>query len=271
MVKMKDILEEIVATKRDFLVKQKKEVPLEIIKGKIGDIVCPVISMRESLLSSSSGIIAEFKRRSPSKGWIDREADVTTVAKEYEVNGAAAISVLTDTPYFGGNLDDLRTARATTSLPILRKDFIVDEYQLYEAVEAGVNAVLLIAAAIETDTCAHLAAVAKSLRLETLLEVHRPQELEYIDQNIDMIGVNNRNLGTFHTDIKISFQIASMLPKDKLLVSESGISSGLTVKKLRQAGFRGFLIGENFMKTSDRGAALKNFISSISETSGIKL
>ena len=262
---MRDILEEIVATKRDFLVKQKKEIPLEMIMAKIAEVDRPVISMRNALLSSSSGIIAEFKRRSPSKGWIDKEADVSTVAKEYELNGASAMSVLTDTPYFGGNLDDLRTARTTTSLPLLRKDFIVDEYQLYEAKNAGANAVLLIAAAIDTDTCAHLAAVAKSLYLETLLEVHRPEELVYIDQNIDMIGVNNRNLGTFHTDLEISFQIASMLPKDKLLVSESGISAGLTVKKLREAGFRGFLIGENFMRKSDRGAALKNFILSIDE------
>lgn len=266
---MKDILEEIVATKRDFLVKQKNEVPVEAIKEKISRTDRPVISMREALLSSSSGIIAEFKRRSPSKGWIDKEADVTTVAREYELNGAAAMSVLTDTPYFGGSLDDLRAVRATTSLPLLRKDFIVDEYQLYEAVEAGANAVLLIAA-IDTDTCAHLAAVARLLRLETLLEIHRPGELECIDPNIDMIGVNNRNLGTFYTDVEISFHIASMLPKDRLLVSESGISESSTVRKLRQAGFRGFLIGENFMKTSDRGAALKNFISSISETSGIK-
>ena len=267
---MKDILEEIVATKRDFLVKQKNEVPVEAIMEKISRTNRPVISMREALLSSSSGIIAEFKRRSPSKGWIDREADVTSVASEYELNGASAMSVLTDTPYFGGSLVDLRAARATTSLPLLRKDFIVDEYQLYEAEEAGANAVLLIAAAIDTDTCAHLAAVARSLRLETLLEVHRPEELEYIDPNIDMIGVNNRNLGTFYTDVEISFQIASILPKDRLLVSESGLSDGSTVRKLRQAGFRGFLIGENFMKEKDRGAALKNFISSIGKTSGIK-
>ncbi len=262
---MKDILEEIVSTKRDFLAKQKKEVPLEIIMEKIADTDRPTVSMRDALLSSSSGIIAEFKRRSPSKGWIDREADVATIAREYENNGASAMSVLTDTPYFGGSLDDLRAARARTSLPLLRKDFIVDEYQLYEAVEAGANAVLLIAAAIDTATCAHLANMARSLHLETLLEIHRPEELGYIDQNINMVGVNNRNLGTFHTDVKISFQIASMLPKDKLLVSESGISDGSTVKKLRQAGFRGFLIGENFMKADDRGTELKNFIRSIDE------
>ena len=262
---MKDILEEIVATKRDFLEKQKREIPVKTIRGKIADTDRPSISMCEALLSSTSGIIAEFKRRSPSKGWIDRDADVATVAEEYEMNGASAMSVLTDTPYFGGSPDDLRKARATTSLPLLRKDFIIDEYQLYEAVEAGANAILLIAAAIERETCAHLASVARELRLETLLEIHRPEEMEYIDANINMIGVNNRNLGTFITNVDISFQMAKILPKDKVLVSESGISSGSTVRMLRQAGYRGFLIGENFMKTGNRGESIKNFILGIDE------
>lgn len=181
----------------------------------------------------------------------------------YEMAGASVLSILTDENFFGGNLKDIRAARPQVSLPILRKDFIIDEYQLYQACIVGADAVLLIAAALRKEQCSMLAAKAHELKLEVLLEIHSEQELEYIEDNIDMVGVNNRNLGTFHTDVENSFRLAEKLPKEMLLVSESGISSPQTVRQLRAAGFRGFLIGENFMKTPQPGNALKEFISKL--------
>ena len=217
-------------------------------------------SMKRALAQSSTGIIAEFKRKSPSKGWINKDASPEEVTAAYAANGASALSILTDTPFFGGSLKDLRDARPGVNIPILRKDFIIDEYQLYQAKIVGADAILLIAAALEKEECAFLAGKAHELGLEVLLEIHSEKELEYVNSTIDMVGVNNRNLGTFVTDIENSFRLASALPKDTLLVSESGISSPDTVKRLRQAGFRGFLIGENFMKTDNPGKALGEFI-----------
>ena len=159
----------------------------------------------------------------------------------------------------------MRNARPLVHIPILRKDFIIDEYQLYQAKIVGADAVLLIAAALTREECAFLAATAHKLNLEVLLEIHTEDELAYVGENIDMVGVNNRNLGTFHTDIENSFRLAEKLPKDVLLVSESGISSPETVKRLRKAGFRGFLIGENFMKTTNPGEALGGFISELTK------
>lgn len=221
----------------------------------------PRISMRACLSASPSGIIAEFKRRSPSKGWIKENAQADIIPPAYEAAGASALSILTDEKFFGGNLKDIRTVRSKVQLPILRKDFIIDEYQLYQARIVGADAILLIAAALRKEQCRMLAAKAHELGLEVLLEIHSEQELEYIEDNIDMVGVNNRNLGTFHTDVENSFRLAEKLPKEILLVSESGISSPQTVRQLRAAGFRGFLIGENFMKAPQPGDALKEFIS----------
>lgn len=168
-----------------------------------------------------------------------------------------------DEKYFGGTLKDIRSARPHVQLPILRKDFIIDEYQLYQARIVGADAILLIAAALKKEQCKALAVKAHELELEVLLEIHNEQELEYVNENIDMVGVNNRNLGTFHTDVENSFRLAEKLPKEMLWVSESGISSPETVKQLRAAGFRGFLIGENFMKTPEPGEALKEFITQL--------
>ena len=221
----------------------------------------PRISMRACLSASPSGIIAEFKRRSPSKGWIKENAQADIIPPAYEAAGASALSILTDEKFFGGNLKDIRTVRSKVQLPILRKDFIIDEYQLYQARIVGADAILLIAAALRKEQCRMLAAKAHELGLEVLLEIHSEQELEYIEDNIDMVGVNNRNLGTFHTDVENSFRLAEKLPKEILFVSESGISSPQTVRQLRAAGFRGFLIGENFMKAPQPGDALKEFIS----------
>lgn len=264
-----DILEEIVAHKRIELAKQKEIVaPVTLysnVESLLSDGSLPHRSMRESLASSASGIIAEFKRKSPSKGWIKEEGKPDVVPASYCQNGASAISILTDEKYFGGTLRFIRIARPTVTCPILRKDFIVDEYQLYQAKAADADAVLLIAADLTKEECKTLAKKAHELQLETLLEVHSESELEYVGENIDMVGVNNRNLGTFHTDVANSYRLASLLPKDYLLVSESGISNPQTVRELRQAGFRGFLIGETFMKTPDPGKALHDFIAQVTQ------
>ena len=263
----KDILEEIVAHKRIEVEAQKQLVPPSLLYSNVDKLMesgtLPPLSMRDSLANSTSGIIAEFKRKSPSKGWIKEEGKPEEIPASYSKNGASAISILTDEKYFGGNMGFIRTARPTVKCPILRKDFIVDEYQLYQAKAIGANAVLLIAADLGKGECRSLAKKAHELGLETLLEVHTEQELDYVGDNIDMVGVNNRNLGTFHTDVQNSYRLASMLPKDYVLVSESGISNPQTVRELREAGFRGFLIGETFMKTPNPGAALKTFIEEV--------
>lgn len=259
---MKDILQEIIAAKRIAVEQLKRTADRSALERKI-DENRSHRSMREALAASTSGIIAEFKRRSPSKGWINREADVRTVASDYQANGAAALSILTDTPYFGGSAEDLIAARPQIDIPILRKDFTIDEFQLYESRAIGADAVLLIAAALPLARCRELAATAHRLGLEVLLEIHSEKDLDYISDEVDMIGVNNRNLGTFDTRVGNSFRLAGQLPQDRLLVSESGISDPETVKKLREAGFRGFLIGENFMKTADPGYGLDTFIKTL--------
>ena len=265
----KDILEEIVAHKRIEIEQQKAIVPPSSLYYNVEQMMAENTqsrrSMHESLANSASGIIAEFKRKSPSKGWIKEEGKPDVIPASYSQNGASAISILTDDKYFGDNLRYIRIARPSVACPILRKDFIVDEYQLYQAKVAGADAVLLIAADLSMGECKQLAKKAHELKLETLLEVHSEAELEYVGENIDMVGVNNRNLGTFHTDVANSYRLASLLPKDYLLVSESGISNPQTVRELRQAGFRGFLIGETFMKTADPGAALKEFITQVNQ------
>ena len=223
--------------------------------------------MKQALASSPTGIIAEFKRRSPSKGWIHETARAEEIPAAYETAGASAVSILTDEKFFGGSLQDIRMARSLIGIPILRKDFIIDEYQLLQARIVGADAVLLIAACLTQEECATLTARAHVLGLEVLLEIHTFSELAYVNADVDMVGVNNRNLGTFVTDVKNSFQIpATALDSSDslrlpLLVSESGISHPETICRLRAAGFRGFLIGETFMKTRRPGDALKDFIS----------
>ena len=265
---MIDILEEIVAHKRKELKELKSILPLHDLAEKVEEYLendkRPTLSMRQSLAASDSGIIAEFKRRSPSKGWIKEDGEPTVIPPSYAENGATALSILTDENFFGGRLKFIQQARPLVPhTPILRKDFIIDEYQLLQARQIGADAVLLIAACLSKQKCKELARKAHALGLETLLEVHSEPELEYVGDNIDMVGVNNRNLGTFHTDVQNSYRLANLLPKDYLLVSESGISNPITVRELRQAGFRGFLIGETFMKTPNPGLALKEFIKGI--------
>ena len=268
-----DILEQIIATKRQELAGERKR------------------SLRAALLASPSGIIAEFKRKSPSKGWIHADAVPEEVVPAYAKAGAAALSVLTDEQYFGGSLDFIRRVRPLVDIPILRKDFIIDPRQLADARGAGADAVLLVAACLTREACAALTAEAHRLGLEVLLEIHSPEELDYITPEIDVVGVNNRHLGTFVTDVQTSFEMAPLCasalcraeqelvfrqtcPKNNscppagkvtgpVLVSESGISDPATVRALREAGFRGFLMGENFMKQSDPGAALDAFLQAL--------
>ena len=242
---MTDILQQIVATKQE---------ELALMRGKKP-------SLREALLNSNSGIIAEFKRRSPSKGWIKEEGLASQIPLSYQQNGAAAISILTDKQYFGGHDRFITEARASgVTIPILYKNFVIDEMQLYEAVLCGASAVLLIAACLSKQTCKMLMEKAHSLGLEVLLEMHAEHELEYAELEPDLCGINNRNLGSFVTNVENSFRLAELLPKEAVKVSESGISNPQIIKELRKVGFTGFLIGETFMKTPDPGVALKNFI-----------
>ncbi|WP_196052709.1 indole-3-glycerol phosphate synthase TrpC [Bacteroides clarus] len=289
-----DILSEITDHKRIEVELQKQAVSPEQLREQVCDLMenspAPRRSMKRALASSPAGIIAEFKRRSPSKGWIYETAKADEIPTAYEAAGASAISILTDAKFFGGSLRDIRTARPLVDIPILRKDFIIDEYQLLQARIAGADAVLLIAACLTQEECADLTARAHALGLEVLLEIHSPRELAYISKDVDMVGVNNRNLGTFVTDVENSFRIAGQLrqtiagvrnipdaqdssdnPRNlPLLVSESGISHPETICRLRTAGFRGFLIGETFMKTPQPGDALKGFIQGIEETEAQK-
>lgn len=243
-----DILQKIIATKREELALLKSKKP----------------SLRQALLDSETGIIAEFKRRSPSKGWIKEDGQADTIPLNYQMNGAAALSILTDEQYFGGSDDFIRIARQSgVTLPILYKNFVIDEAQLYAAALCGASAVLLIAACLSMQQCSVLLNKAHELGLEVLLEMHSEAELEYAALGPDLCGINNRNLGSFVTNVENSFHLAELLPKDAVKVSESGISNPDTVKALRQAGFNGFLIGENFMKTANPGLALHDFISQL--------
>ena len=243
---MQDILQQIIVTKHE----------------ELDHLCAKKPSLREALLQSETGIIAEFKRRSPSKGWIKEEGRADVIPLAYQQNGATALSILTDERYFGGSDDFIRMARQSgVTLPILYKNFVIDEAQLYAAALCGASAVLLIAACLTKAQCKQLMDKAHALGLEVLLEMHAEHELEYADLGPDLCGINNRNLGSFVTDVENSFRLAELLPKDAVKVSESGISDPSTVCALRSAGFRGFLIGENFMKTPDPGQALREFIS----------
>ena len=258
-----DILEDIIAYKRKEIIQQKQAFSMELLEELVEEEERPTLSMSQSLRQSPFGIIAEFKRKSPSKGWIKENGSPEDIPVQYATNGASALSILTDEYFFGGNLKFIKIARPLVQCPILRKDFIIDSYQLYQAKAVGADAIPLIAAALTTDECKYLAAKAHELSLEVLLEIHNEKELEYINKDIDMIGINNRNLGTFHTEVENSFRLAEISPKDKLLISESGISQPETIRQLRQAGFKGFLIGEAFMKTPVPGETLQNFIQAL--------
>ena len=266
---MKDVLDEIVAHKRVELELFKVELPPRELYARVERLMLEEEgaarpSMREALLNAEVGIIAEFKRKSPSKGWIKEAGQASEIPLGYQQNGASAISILTDEHYFGGNDEFIRVARQSgVTIPVLYKNFVIDEYQLFQARFCGASAVLLIAADLRLDECKSLLSVAHELGLEVLLEMHDERELDYAELEPDMFGINNRNLGTFITDVQNSFRLASKLPAGGCKVSESGISSPQTVRTLQLAGFNGFLIGENFMKTDNPGIALSKFIDEV--------
>ncbi len=258
-----DILDQIVENKRTLLKRQKEILPPIELRARLADArPRPLRSLQAALRSSSSGIIAEFKRKSPSKGWI-RKANLKEVVSAYEHAGASACSILTDTDFFGGSLTDLREARQYVGLPLLRKDFILDFYQIDEAKEAGADAILLIAAVLSPNECAELIQYAHELGLEVLLEIHHEEELEYTLLDYDVLGVNNRDLGSFVTRVENSFRLAEKLPKTKPVISESGLRNAETIRRLRGAGFQGFLMGESLMKKENPGDALADLIREI--------
>lgn len=266
---MKDVLDEIVAHKRIEVEQFKERMSEREIHKLVEERMATqgdTPSLSKSLLASKSGIIAEFKRKSPSKGWIKEEGKAAEIPLSYEKNGASGISILTDEMYFGGKDEFISIARKSgVTIPVLYKNFIIDEYQLFQASLCGASAVLLIAADLKKSECRQLLGMAHELRLEVLLEMHSEEETEYAELEPDMCGINNRNLGTFITNVENSFRLASRLPQGVCKVSESGISNPDTVKALRLAGFNGFLIGENFMKTANPGEALNKLITQITE------
>lgn len=254
-----NILDKIIEHKRLEVLEDRINLPIQELQEMPG-FSRKTISLKKSLLDkNSTGIIAEFKRQSPSKGVINANADVVDVTGAYASNGAAALSVLTDKKFFGGSNEDLQRARVN-NIPILRKDFIVDEYQVVEAKAIGADVILLIAACLSPEEVQRLAAFAKELSLEVLLEIHNEDELKHICDECDVVGVNNRDLKTFTVDVNRSIKLSAEIPADKVKISESGITDTDTILKLREAGFKGFLIGENFMKQSDPAVAFASFV-----------
>ena len=208
---------------------------------------------------TKTGIIAEFKRKSPSKGFINRDADIRKVTNVYTKYGASGLSVLTDNHFFGGNAEDLIIAREN-EIPVLRKDFIIDPYQLHVSKAMGADVVLLIAACLSKAKVKSLASSAKKLGLEVLLEIHDEKELDHICTDIEMVGINNRNLKNFEVDISRSIKLSKLIPADKIKIAESGITDIETIRIFKEAGYKGFLIGEMFMKEKDPGKAFGNFV-----------
>ena len=255
-----DILEKIIADKRREVALKKSIIPVSQLENSIL-FNSRTNSLSKLLQNSTSGIIAEHKRKSPSKSTINSSFTVEEVVKGYQNAGVCGISVLTDMKYFGGSLEDLLLARASVTIPLLRKEFIIDEYQLIEAKAHGADIILLIAAVLTRQEIKYLSEFAQSLGLEVLLEVHNEEELQKaIMPSLNMIGVNNRNLKTFEVSLSYSKELASLIPNEFVKISESGISNVAAVKELQQFGYQGFLIGENFMKTENAGFAASEFI-----------
>lgn len=257
------ILDKIIHDKRQEIVLKKSIIPILQLENSVL-FGTQTFSLSKNLKASTSGIIAEHKRRSPSKGEINYNCSVEEVVKGYENAGACGISILTDSKYFGGSLDDLLLARASVNLPILRKEFIIDEYQILEAKAFGADVILLIAAVLTREEIKHLSEFAQSLALEVLLEIHNEEELnKAIMPSLNLIGVNNRNLKTFEVNLEISTKLASKIPNDFVKISESGIEHITSIKKLQKIDYQGFLIGESFMKTNNPKDKVKEFISKL--------
>lgn len=254
-----NILDTIIEQKKIEIDRARQAIPVEeLMKAEFYD--RPTLSLKQFLLDNSkTGIIAEFKRRSPSKGIINEFANVTAVTKAYTENGASCLSVLTDNNFFGGSYDDIRKARVN-NIPILRKDFIIDEYQVVETKAMGADVILLIAACLSPLQVKELALFAKKLQLEVLLEIHNDEELGHICDEIEIVGINNRDLKTFTVDINRSIKLSKKILSHKIKIAESGIHDVETICTFKQAGFKGFLIGENFMKQHDPTVAFAEFV-----------
>lgn len=254
-----NILETIIEEKKKEVSRQKALVPVAVLEQS--DFFSrKTFSLKEFLLDENkTGIIAEFKRKSPSKGIINNRSDVVDVTKAYTANGASCLSVLTDEIFFGGTAEDLEKARVN-DIPVLRKDFIIDEYQLVEARAMGADVILLIAACLSPERVKELAVFAQSLQLEVLLEIHNEDELQHICDATEIVGINNRDLKTFTVDINRSIELGKKIPAGKLKIAESGINNIETICTFKKAGFHGFLIGENFMKETDPTIAFAEFV-----------
>ncbi|MDZ7738031.1 MAG: indole-3-glycerol phosphate synthase TrpC [Bacteroidales bacterium] len=255
-----DILSRIIENKKSEVARSKSARPFEKLQQDIATDRRPLSMVKALRQPGSSGIIAEYKTRSPSLGVLNQRADVGTVTKQYVEAGAAALSVLTDYDFFGGSHGDLRKAREINGCPILQKDFFIDEYQVAEAYLNGADVILLIAAALDAGRLGVLAKAAKSYGMEVIMEVHNLKELEMLTADIDIIGVNNRDLTTFRTDIANSLALADHIPAGMMKISESGIDSAQKIMTLKEAGFSGFLIGETFMKKADPGEECRKLI-----------
>ncbi|SDH63563.1 indole-3-glycerol phosphate synthase TrpC [Chitinophaga filiformis] len=264
---MKNILTEIVAHKHTEVAARKQQRSVEELE-QVSWFKRTPLSLAQFLRDpGKTGIIAEFKRRSPSKGVINGNVTVQDVTTAYTRYGASGLSVLTDEKYFGGSSDDLQQARALNNIPILRKDFIIDEYQILEAKAIGADVILLIAECLSKQEVAQLAAFANNLGLEVLLEVHSGDQLDKVTDHIQLVGVNNRDLTTFKVDFNRSCELAPQIPASKCKVAESGISNTDAIVTLKQAGFQGFLIGEHFMKQENPPRAFEHFVTELANKS----
>ena len=255
------ILDKIIARKKEEIAKAKSKISIEELKNSefFGR---PTFSLKETL-KTKSGIIAEFKRKSPSKGIINDKVSPLEVVSAYEKLGASGISILTDLDFFGGNFQDILEVRNSINIPILRKDFMIDEYQFYEAKSIGADVVLLIASCLSPTQVQEFTALAHELNLEVLLEIHTEDELQHFNKNIDLVGINNRNLKDFKVDLQHSVNLKNHLPKDTLSVAESGIYSVEDFKYLKEKGFDGFLMGEHFMKDQNPAEKFAEFSNEI--------
>lgn len=258
-----DILAKIVFDKRKEVNLKKSIIPTSQLEASVL-FDRQTVSLANALRNSQTGIIAEHKRRSPSRSTINQNTNVGLVAKGYHNAGVCGMSILTDIKYFGGSLEDLLLARASVNMPLLRKEFIIDEYQIIEAKAHGADVILLIAAILSKDEIKRFSELAKSLNLDVLLEVHNEEELhKSIMPSLDMLGVNNRNLKTFEVSLETSKSLSKLIPDDFVKVSESGISSIEAIKELKPFGYQGFLIGENFMKTKNPSKSAEKFINEL--------
>lgn len=259
-----DVLTQIIAKKRERLAAAKETVPLEQMR-RFAEEVCAGAkrhALQNALRHDGINIIAEFKRRSPSKGVIRANANLIEIVRSYEAGGAAAISVLTEEDNFDGSLEDLRNVKSAVRLPVLRKDFVFEEYQVYESAAAGADAILLIVAALDDETLLHLRRLAEDeLAMDALVEVHTSDELKRaVACGAKLIGVNNRDLRTFEVSLETSLSLASQMPGESIAISESGLHSSSDLQRLRRAGYRGFLIGETLMRTNDPKEAIRNLL-----------